>query len=201
MGLREAGTALVEKHHFRVEPVNPRRVPTVRTHHAMHHIARTLSGLMVAAVLTQSAHAGTPPEGPVLDAVQLTAWLHVEDLTMEGAIVELEVGGAVQRTTVQENGRFQVSLPSDVEAVLRFSKPGHLTKEVVVDTRHVNDGGFDGKKRHVDFAVILELERHMAGHVYPGPVGSLGFDEQGGCLTVEHDRRKVPAERRLIMVF
>ncbi|MBK9761331.1 MAG: hypothetical protein IPO90_15520 [Flavobacteriales bacterium] len=151
--------------------------------------------------VANTVHAGAPASPKVLDAVVLTAWLHVEDLTMADVLVELEVDGVLQTGHVPENGRFEMSLPADVDAVLRFSKPGHLTKEVVVDTHHVTDGGFDGKKRHVSFAVILQQERHMAGFTYPGPVGSLGFDEGGGCLAVAHDRSVVPAERRTIMVF
>ena len=85
--------------------------------------------------------------------------------------------------------------------VLRISKPGHLTKEVVVDTHHVNDGGFDGKQRHVSCAVILQAKDHMAGLTYPGPVGTIGFDDGGGCMTVEHDRRLVPEHRQQVVVF
>ncbi len=120
---------------------------------------------------------------------------------MAGVVVSIEVNGETQTTTVPESGRFEVSLPADVEATLRFEKPGHLPKEVVVDTHHVNDGGFDGRTRHVKFAVILELERRMGGLTYPGPVGSLGFDKDGGCLAVAHDRTLVPASRDKIMVF
>ena len=165
-----------------------------------HYVNASLMALLML-ITGSTVQAGTPAGPKVLDAVVLTAWLHVEDLTMADVVVELEVDGVLQTAHVPENGRFEMSLPADVEAVLRFSKPGHLTKEVVVDTHHVVDGGFDGKKRHVSFAVIMQQERHMAGFTYPGPVGSLGFDQGGGCLAVAHDRRVVPAERRTIMVF
>ena len=147
-------------------------------------------------------HAGAPERAPRTDAVNLTAWLHVEDLTMADVVVELRVGGTVHTGRVTENGRIDLSLPADVEAVLRFTKPGHLPKEVVVDTRHMNDGDFDGKTRHVSFAVILEPVRHMKGFVYPGPVGNIGFEEGGGCLAVQHDTRKIQTvERQTMVVF
>lgn len=156
-------------------------------------------------LLNPSNALADPPSGPLkLDVVNLTAWLHVEDLTMADVVVELEIDGEVQRGSVGENGRFELSLPADVRALLRFTKPGHLPKEVVVDTYHVNEGGFDGKTRNVSFAVILEAERHMAGLTYPGPVGGLRFEQGGGCLAVDHDQRKVPAhavQRETIVVF
>lgn len=152
-------------------------------------------------LLSGSLHASTPPASPLDEAVVLTGWLQTQDLTMAGVVVSIEVNGETQTTTVPESGRFDVSLPADVEATLRFEKPGHLPKEVVVDTHHVNDGGFDGRTRHVKFAVILELERRMGGLTYPGPVGSVGFDEGGGCMAVAHDRTLVPAGRDKIMVF
>ena len=155
----------------------------------------------IAILLSNGLSASGPPASPLDEAVVITGWLQTQDLTMVGAVVSIEVNGEYQSTTVPESGRFELTLPANVEATLRFEKPGHLPKEVVVDTHHVNDGGFDGRTRHVKFAVILELERRMGGLTYPGPVGSLGFDKDGGCLAVAHDRTLVPASRDKIMVF
>jgi len=172
----------------------------------MAHPRIPLLNFGLAASLLISAGTGlhaAPSNGPtVADAVVLTAWLQVEDLlTMADVVVEVEVNGTMNRGSVAENGRIDVILPAGVEAVLRISKPDHLTKEVVVDTRHVNDGGFDGKQRHVSCAVILQAKEHMAGLNYPGPVGTIGFDEGGGCMTVEHDRRLVTERRQQVVVF
>jgi hypothetical protein len=85
---------------------------------------------------------------------------------------------------------------------LRFEKPGHVTKEVTVDTRHVQDGDFGGqRRRQVKLAVIMEQERFMAGLTYAGPVGNLGFEPGGGCVAVAHTRSVVPAKRRAAMEF
>ncbi len=161
------------------------------------------TGLIIAMMMLSAAplHATAPPSSALDEAVVITGWLQTQDLTMVGAVVTIEVNGETQSTTVPESGRFEVSLPADVEAILRFEKPGHLPKEVVVDTHHVNDGVFDGRTRHVKFAVILELARRMGGLTYPGPVGSLGFDKDGGCLAVAHDRSLVPVDRNKVMVF
>ena len=85
--------------------------------------------------------------------------------------------------------------------MLRFEKPGHQAKEVVVDTRHAmaSDNG-NRQQRKVRFGVILEEDRHMAGLAYNGPVGGLRFDPQGGCLAVDHTRTLIPAEKKT-MVF
>jgi hypothetical protein len=147
------------------------------------------------------ALAGAPPTGASVDeTVVLTGWLHVEDHTMADVTLEVLVKGTVRTAQVSENGRFTVSLPADTEATLRFEKPGHLSKEVVVDTRNSQDGSFNQRTRRLKFAVVMQLERYMAGWAYTGPVGSIGF-EIGGCVAVSHDRSLVPVSRNVPMVF
>jgi hypothetical protein len=165
---------------------------------------RQWASLGLATLVGMSAAAGTQarPKAPVtvLDAVAVTAWLHVDDGRLGEVTVEVVVDGTVNRGGVAANGRVDVMLPAGVVAVLRFTRPGHLTKEVVVDTRHVNDGGFNGKRRHVRCAVILQTLRDTEGQTYAGPVGAIRFEEGGGCLTVDHDKRLV-REAPPIMVF
>lgn len=160
-------------------------------------------GLCAALLLTISTvnAAGPPTKAGTEEAVVLTGWLHVDDLTMTDVVVEVEVNGTVQVAPVSENGRFTVMLPADAEAVLRFEKPGHVPKEVTVNTHYLQYGGPRQRTRKVSFAVILELERRMAGLTYAGPVGSIGFEEGGGCLAVAHERSLVPARRHAPMVF
>ena len=131
----------------------------------------------------------------------VTGWLHVEDLTMADVVLKVEVNGTTELATVSENGRFTVTLPAETEAILRFEKPGHLPKEVVVDTHNAQDGEPGQHTRRVKFAVIMHLVRHMGGQRYAGPVGSLGFDDGGGCLAVSHDQKLVPVQRQALMVF
>ena len=85
--------------------------------------------------------------------------------------------------------------------MLRFEKPGHVSKEVKVDTRHVLRGGPDQRKRKISFAVILELECRMGGPTDARPVANIGFAPEGGCVAVEHDRQLVPTSRHTLMVF
>ncbi|HPQ58709.1 MAG: hypothetical protein KDB96_10120 [Flavobacteriales bacterium] len=145
------------------------------------------------------------PEGPgsppAEREVQVTAWLQAFELSYDDITVQVEYDGAAETVGVNDRGRFNVTLPADVEAVLRFEKPGHVTKEVIVDTRHVAAGDFDERVRKVSFGVVLEPERHMADQVYAGPVGTIGFDADGGCLAVEEHRELAPGRKRATMVF
>ncbi|MBX2973170.1 MAG: hypothetical protein KF797_08705 [Flavobacteriales bacterium] len=156
-----------------------------------------------ALLLTTPANAMTPPASSTSDAsVQLTGWLHVDDLEMSDVTILVAVNGAMRTAHVSSNGRFDIDLPAESAATLRFEKPGHVTKEVTVDTRNVQDGSFNGqRRRHVKLAVIMEQERFMAGLTYAGPVGSIGFDQGGGCVAVAHTRTMVPVKRRATMEF
>jgi len=163
----------------------------------------TFGGICAALLLGLCGNATASPPGapPAQDAVVLTGWLHVEDHTMADVVLEVLVNGTVRKAHVSESGRFSVSLPANVEATLRFEKPGHLSKEVLVDTRHAGDGSFEQRTRRLKFAVIMQLERHMGNWTYNGPVGSIGFEQGGGCVAVQHDRNLVPADRHRPMVF
>lgn len=151
----------------------------------------------------QTAYAEGPPYAPAFEeAVTLTGWLHVEELGFEKASVKLEVNGETLSVPVSESGRIDVSLPSGVEAVLRFDHPGHVTKEVVIDTRYAKVGDLGKHLRHVKFAVILEKDYFHDGLTYAGPVGNIGFDAQGGCLAiVQNSKRLVVGRKNQPMVF
>jgi hypothetical protein len=100
-----------------------------------------------------------------------------------------------------DDGRFDLVLPADLEAVVRFEKPAHLAKEIAVDTHHSNVGDAGRATRHVKFAVILERESKNEGMVYAGPVASIAFDPDGGCLVVKRDGKLVKAKRKSTMKF
>lgn len=167
------------------------------------HMRTSKTPLIVAAhlalfttVITPSRAAGPPPASAFGEAVELTGWLHVEDFDFDDATVLLEVNGQISSVPISKTGRIDISLPVGTEAVLHFEHPGHLSKEVLVDTRHARDGYVGRDVRHVRFAVILEESRLMAGMDYAGPVGSVGFDKEGGCLAVQHTRALVVGRSR-----
>lgn len=164
---------------------------------------RTIFALLLSAALTAPAMGNTPHGIPPnsATAVQLTGWLHADDLHMEDILVEVEVDGLMHYATLSGTGRFTVSLPPDTEALLRFEKPGHLTKEIRIDTRHVQDGGRSDRPRKVHFAVIMEREEQAEGYLFQGPVGSIAFEQGGGCLAVGHHRTFKANDAPKPMVF
>ena len=88
---------------------------------------------------------------------------------------------------MEGSGRFSLSVPAGSRVVLTFSKPGHLTKEVVVDTRNaLVTPQAERTNRKVRFDVVLEPVRKRPGCKYDGPVGSLGFVNGSGTMKVKH---------------
>jgi len=126
------------------------KTPTLHLHTA------ALAVLLVCSK-TVSASNDLPYTPPADDAVAVTGWVHVEDLSFDATTVELEVNGEVQRVPLSNMGRFDLVLPADAHVVLRFEHPGHLPKEVLVDTHHARAGTFREQTRHVRFAVIMVL--------------------------------------------
>lgn len=167
----------------------------------MHRLSHFLPAL-AACLLPFAATQADPPPAPLsANTVELIGWLHVEALSFDQATVEVQVGGSVHTSTVSRTGRFDVLLPGDAEVLVRFEHPGHLSKEVVVDTHHA-ERSHDGKgPRQLRMGVVLELEKHMGGLTYAGPVGRLAFDAEGGCVAVDHTRRMTPARRSKAVVF
>jgi hypothetical protein len=142
------------------------------------------------------------PAAPVeAGTVELTGWLHVDDLSFDLTTVEADVNGMVLFAPVSRTGRFSLTLPVNAQAVLRFEHPGHLPKEVKVDTHFAGDGAVGQHARHLTFAVVLERERHMAGLDYAGPVGTIAFEKGGGCAAITKDRKLVPSRRQKPIVF
>ncbi|MBK9288438.1 MAG: hypothetical protein IPN38_12325 [Flavobacteriales bacterium] len=99
---------------------------------------------------TTTALAEEPPA--TAESVVLTGWLHVEDLSFDLTTVEADVNGAVLYAAVSKTGRFTLNLPINANAVLRFEHPGHLPKQVLVDT-HFADAGEAASTR--DTSVLL----------------------------------------------
>ena len=145
--------------------------------------------------------ASPPAERPIMDAVVLTGLLHVDDNTNQDAVLRVEVNGVTQIAPVSETGRFELMLPAEADVVLHFELPGHLPKDVTVDTHHARDGDFRQRKRHLEFAVIMEPELPLRGLMYAGPVGAIGFDPGGGCVAISHNKKLVPAKHDAVMVF
>lgn len=135
---------------------------------------------------------------PVLvrDEIVITGWLHADDGRMDDAVLVVELEGEhCLFAELFDNGQFFFRLPVGAKATLFFTKPGHLPKEVVVDTHNaLNTPRALRENRKVKFEVVLEPERKRPGRVYDGPVGSIQFVNGTGTMKVKHDLRVVAAE-------
>lgn len=88
-------------------------------------------------------------------------------------------------------GRFQMRLPEERVLTLRFSGPGCLGKDVVIDTHYALDE--DSRLRRVVFGVELEAAppRPMR---YAGAVGTIAFAPGTGRMDVQ--RHQAPVLQR-----
>lgn len=125
--------------------------------------------------------------------VRFTGWLHVEDRNVDDLILVVTVDeDRCLYAEVESTGRFTITVPVGSKALLSFLKPGHLPKEVAVDTRNsMNTGKAQRLNRKVKFDVVLEANEQRPGRKYEGPVGSLSFVNGTGTMKVRHDLRVV----------
>ena len=152
-------------------------------------------------ILGAASVSANPPARTASDKVALYAWLQVANGTAQDVIVEVEVNGVKDWGRPNQDGRVEFVLPTNEVALIHFHKPGHISKSVKVDTHNMQAGAFKGKRRSIDFGVVLEPASEQPGLVYAGPVASIGFDATAGEMTVETDTRLVPAARQQSIVF
>lgn len=141
----------------------------------------------MAALLSLSLFAAPPGPKRVQDML-VTGWLIVDDGTVADVDLVVEIDGdRCHVARVLSNGRFDVALPVGARAVLRFHKPGHHTKEVVVDTRNLDGTGtLAYQPRKVRFGVVMEPRTDPAIQAYTSPVGSIHFMPGTGLMKVAH---------------
>ena len=132
------------------------------------------------------------PAPAARDQVVLTGWLHVEDRTVDDLVLSVEVADNCLYAEVESTGRFTVVVPVGYQVTLSFSKPGHLPKEVVIDTRYsMMTEKAQRTNRKVKFDVVMEPLEKRPGRKYDGPVGSLSFFRGTGTMKVKHNLRVV----------
>ncbi len=131
------------------------------------------------------------------DEILITGWLLAEDRHMDDAVLVVELeGDRCLFAEIYENGQFFFRLPVGAKATLVFMKPGHLAKEVTVDTRNaLNTPKAVKENRKVKFEVVLESVCKRPGRKYEGPVGSIQFVNGTGTMKVRHDLRVVADDR------
>ncbi|MBL7981746.1 MAG: hypothetical protein JNL52_08020 [Flavobacteriales bacterium] len=135
----------------------------------------------------------SPTGAVVKDEILITGRLLAEDRHMDDAVLVVELeGDRCLFAELYDNGQFFFRLPVGAKATLLFMKPGHLPKEVTVDTRNaLNTPKAVKENRKVKFEVVLESEEQRPGRRYDGPVGSIRFVNGSGTMKVMHDLRVV----------
>ncbi|MBK8499050.1 MAG: hypothetical protein IPL52_09580 [Flavobacteriales bacterium] len=127
------------------------------------------------------------------EEVIFTGWLHVDDNSVDDLVLVVTVDeDRCLYAEVEGSGRFVISVPVGCRAMLSFFKPGHLTKEVEIDTRNsMNTSKAQRANKKVKFDVVMEAVEKRPGRKYEGPVGSLSFVRGTGTMKVKHDLRVV----------
>ena len=110
---------------------------------------------------------GLQASGPVKVTGDVTVPMSDEEQAV--TITVLDAAGDTLQLHETWTGRFKLHLPEEQVIILRFSRPGCLAKEVVVDTRHAL--GQDLRRRRVDFGVEL----------HPGPGQHLRYEGAVAC--------------------
>lgn len=147
--------------------------------------------LAIAGLSLLAAPLPAAPSAP--EEVIFTGWLHVEDNTVDDLILVVTVDeDRCLYAEVDGSGRFVIALPVGCRALLSFLKPGHLTKEVEVDTRNsMITSRAQRTNKRVKFDVVMEPVEKRLGRKYEGPVGCLSFVRGTGTMKVKHDLRVV----------
>ncbi|MEZ4757959.1 MAG: hypothetical protein R2817_14120 [Flavobacteriales bacterium] len=127
------------------------------------------------------------------DAIRIAGQLYITDGHLNDAVLVVELEDAhCLYAELRDDGRFHMDLPVNSRVRLHFMQPGHLPKEVVVDTRNaLNTPKALRENRKVKFEVVLESEEQRPGLRYEGPVGAIRFVNGTGTMKVMHDLRVV----------
>lgn len=109
-----------------------------------------------------------------------------EEIISKQNVTLLGANGKETPVAMRSNGRFKLDLPADQVHILRFSKPGCVTKQVRIDTRSACKK--DPKKdRYVEFEVILHEAGDLEAEQYAGAVGEINFHKSNGRMKVRKD--------------
>lgn len=150
-----------------------------------------LTALLSLFALAASAAPGSP------DEVLFTGWVRLDDKNAEDVVLMVEVADQCLYAEVHPSGRFMLWVPAGAQAKVAFLKPGHLTKEIELDTRHsMANKKAERDNRKVKFDVVLEPERKRPGRRYDGPVGALGFNKGTGTVRARHTLNVVAAPKQ-----
>ncbi len=109
-----------------------------------------------------------------------------EEIISQQKVTLVGQNGEEDPVDLRSNGHFKLCLPVDQVHVLRFSKPGCVTKQVRIDTRAACKK--DPKKdRLVEFEVVLHETDGQEAEQYVGAVGEIEFHRSNGRMKVRRE--------------
>ncbi len=99
---------------------------------------------------------------------------------------------------IRPNGRFWVCAPANDRYTLRFSQPGSITKEIIVDGRKSCPNG-SCQDRKVEFDVVLFADGGTEAMRFAEPVGLIEFRSTKGSAHVKHHYELIPVSSLLAL--
>jgi hypothetical protein len=99
---------------------------------------------------------------------------NVEQGGLENALITITKNGAHHRTIDPNKGKYNIDLDLNAEYLFTFTKPGHITKSIVVDT-HVPNGREDEEYAKFIAEVNLNLQPPDQIVTYSQPVGRIKY--------------------------
>lgn len=112
---------------------------------------------------------------------------------LDNSLITITKNGGTYRVIDPSKGKYPVELELGAEYVMTFTKPGYITKAVMVDT-HVPKG-----RENEEFAKFLaevELEMQPPDQVitYSQPVGRIKYSNQSSDFDFDNDYTKTAVE-------
>lgn len=114
---------------------------------------------------------------------------------LENALITITRDGAPYRVIDPNKGKYNVNLELGSAFVFVFSKPGYITKSVVVDT-HVPNGR--EKEYFAEFIAEVNLEQQPEDKVitYSQPVGKVKYSNPAGDFDFDNDYTATAKEQQ-----
>ena len=140
------------------------------------HIRRTLiQATLIAACITLSIAAGAQT------FVTFTGDVRMPDQDLHPVRMTVSDGHETMDVVLGRNGAYSFHIPVKERVTLTLESPGHITKEVTIDTHGVPEArGLFARTVRVAFDLELERQPDDLHLCYAGPVGHIAFAENDG---------------------
>ncbi|MBK6627032.1 MAG: hypothetical protein IPJ87_13595 [Flavobacteriales bacterium] len=142
------------------------------------HIRRTLiQATLIAACITLSIAAGAQT------FVTFTGDVRMPDQDLHPVRMTVSDGHETMDVVLGRNGAYSFHIPVNERVTLTLESPGHITKEVSIDTHGVPEAsGLFARTVRVAFDLELERQPDEMQLCYTGPVGAIAFTENDGTI-------------------